>query len=550
MAKPMLVTLPLVLLLLDVWPLGRLAPPDRRRTAAAAAPVALLAGRREAPVPAGLAALAYLPRPHPVAARDPSACRRPVCRLRLANALAVSVLRYLGTLILPADLALFHPFPSSVPLAPALLAAAALALVTLAFARLWRRVPAVVAGWLWFLVTLLPVLGLVQAGLWPAMADRFAYLPLVGLAVAIVWGVTAAARLVPRTRVAGVLVCATALVLFAARTRRQIEVWGDSVTLLETAVAAAPQAAALRANLAGTYLQNGEIEKAIAGYRHALRLDPRHTVAYVGLARAYATSGRPGPARDTLEALGRARPGPTAHVELGNLALAGGQLDGAAREYAAAVALDPGHAGARFNLAQVLQRQSRTDAARRELRAVLELDSSFRAAHLALADLELAAGDREAALRSLEDARRLGLPDASLLLRLGTAYGEAGRIDRAVARLQEAVGLEPANSEAHNNLGTAYWLSGSLDAAARQYELAARLEPANARAQFNLSLAISPAGPRRRGRRCAAPCGAARTVVRRERRPADAAGSMSATVASVVADVSSARGGRAPSLDG
>ncbi len=205
-AKSMGVTLPFVLLLLDAWPLGRLRGAVERRVwekvpllamAAAAAAVAVVAQRSVG----ATHALATTPAD------------------RLGNA-AVSAVRYAADLFWPADLAVFYPF-RPVPAAAAVAAAAVLVVVTAVALRFRRRRPYLLVGWLWFAGTLVPVIGLVQVGM-QARADRYVYVPSVGLSVAVVW---LAADVLGR---AGPAVAAAAVAALAVAGHRQVEVWRDN----------------------------------------------------------------------------------------------------------------------------------------------------------------------------------------------------------------------------------------------------------------------------------------------------------------------------------
>jgi protein O-mannosyl-transferase len=218
-AKPMLVTLPCVLLLLDLWPLGRrglgrlILEKILLFTLSAASSVVTLHYQK-----ASLAPLEALP-----------------WDLRLSNA-AVSYVTYLGKAFLPRDLAVFYPFPPQIPIWQAVGSAALIIVLTgLAVWRV-RKSPWLLVGWLWFLGTLVPVIGLVQVGR-QAMADRYTYLPFAGLFLAMVWGLAelVAQRAVLR-RALGV-VAVLAVLILTAMTRSQARHWADSVTLFRHALA-------------------------------------------------------------------------------------------------------------------------------------------------------------------------------------------------------------------------------------------------------------------------------------------------------------------------
>ncbi len=282
LAKPMLVTLPFVLVLLDVWPLGRLplaAPPggERRRVVrrllAEKAPFFVLA----------LAASAVTLFTQQVAMAPLATV--PLGR-RVGNAL-VSYAAYLRKTFWPMDLAVIYPLPAAVPLVKAALAAALLALVTgLVLVRL-RRSPWLAVGWLWFVGMLVPVIGLVQVGR-QALADRYTYLPSIGLAVALVWGGAEVARaLLPagrarRVLLAGALALAVAVLSLAAR--RQVAVWKDTSTLFAHAMAVTPGNYYAAYKVGVELSRRGDRAGAERHYREALRLRPGFRLAQRRLA--------------------------------------------------------------------------------------------------------------------------------------------------------------------------------------------------------------------------------------------------------------------------
>jgi hypothetical protein len=246
--------------------------------------------------------------------------------LRVANALA-SIGTYLRVAFWPSGLAALHPFPQAAPVGMAALGAAILGAGTLAVVRLADRAPFVLAGWCWFIVALGPYLGLVQNGLWPGWAERFAYLALPGLAIAVGFGVAELAGSPART---GAIALAL-LVPLAVRARAQVAVWKDSVSLFAHAVAVEPEACMARYDLGRSLLFEGRYPEAEAAIR--------------------ATIARCPPA------------GP-AHAVLGMALYAQERLDEAEPELRRALQLEPEGAGALHFLSLVLWRTDRRDEAR------------------------------------------------------------------------------------------------------------------------------------------------------------------------------------------
>ena len=274
MAKPMVVTLPFALLLLDVWPLERLAwgPGWARRLVPLAVEKLPLLGLSAA---ASLVTLRYqttslvplevLPWP-----------------VRLGNA-AISIILYVERTILPRHLAVFYPIQFEIPVGRALAAAVLIAAITAAAIWQARRRPWLLVGWLWFVGTLVPVLGLVQVGR-QAMADRYTYIPSIGLFLAVCWGLAALAT----SRLRRIVLAGAAVValLLATATWNQARTWHDSVTLYRHALAVTSDNWLAHVGLAKALAARRDWAGAAEHYRAALRLRPGLREARTGLAQA------------------------------------------------------------------------------------------------------------------------------------------------------------------------------------------------------------------------------------------------------------------------
>ena len=261
LAKPSWVTLPFLLLLLDVWPLRRWPGESPAALVREKVPLFLLAA---------LSCVATFVAQH-VGGAVQSFADYPF-GVRLANA-AVACAQYVLALAWPFGLSVFYPHPgAALPAAASGAAAAGLALVSFLALRAFRRRPWWTVGWLWFLGSLVPMIGLVQVG-WQARADRYTYLPHVGLIVALVWTAAEAAHGVGRRRILAVVsgLLAVALVLLA---RRQTAVWRDSETLFRHAIELRADNALAQYNLGTLQAQQGRFAEALPRLRLALRAYP------------------------------------------------------------------------------------------------------------------------------------------------------------------------------------------------------------------------------------------------------------------------------------
>ncbi len=370
-AKPMLVTLPAILLLLDWWPLDRLAaaPAGSTRRERAAAWLRLAAEKLPLFV---LAALAYTLSARTLASgANIVHLTDPGLGLRLANAL-VSVFRYLGTLVLPTDLIPFYPYPAAIPAGR--VAAAAVGLVALSALALRSRRPWSVVGWLWFLVTLAPVSGLAQTGLWPALADRWAYVPQIGAFLVAAW---AAAELVERAAVgrAGRAVVAGAVLLaLAGATVLQVGRWRSNAELFGHTLAVDPDNYLGLTHLAAVELELGQPARARPLLERATRVNPASASAHGALGVALARLGELPAARRHLEQALALERSATTLASLG--AVVGGQGDRelAVRLLQAAVELEPDDARWRNGLGIALAEAGRPEEALAVLEVALRLD--------------------------------------------------------------------------------------------------------------------------------------------------------------------------------
>jgi len=392
MAKPMLVTLPLVLLLLDRWPLRRgtslrlvVEKMPLLALAAAAGIMEMVAAQR-----AG--AVGHL-------ARFP-------LEARLANAL-VSYARYLGKTLWPSGLAVFYPYPSAWP-APQLAGAAGLLMaVTLLAIVQMRRRPYLLVGWLWFLGMLFPVSGVVQAGS-QAMADRFTYLPLIGLFVMAAWGgQDLLARWPVRPPV--LAACAVALLLaLGCTTWRQVGYWHDSTRLFTHALEVTSANWLAHNNLGDALAREGKLEEATRHIAESIRLEPSNPDAHYNLGVVLHRQGRPAEAiAHYREALRLAPDYPNAHNNLGVALLDGGEVEQAIGELQQAFLMHQ-DAGTHFNLGLALAKQGRTDEAIEHYREAVHLKPDFGEARQHLADALAGQAKTEEARGPASSARGAG----------------------------------------------------------------------------------------------------------------------------------------------
>ena len=439
MAKPMLVTLPCVLLLLDGWPLRRVGWPDGRLDRAALGRVLL------EKVPFFLLVVASAVVTYLVQKGGGSVSAALTLDQRLANAV-VAVVGYLGKFLVPVDLAVLYPHPGDWP-ARKVWASLAIVLV-LSAVVLWqgRRRPWLAVGWLWFLGTLVPVIGIVQVGL-QSMADRYTYLPIMGVQLTLVWGLAGGLRRLAGTMATGA-VAAAVLAVCALVTWRQIGVWANSFTLFDHTIARTEGNYLAHNNRALWLCDHGRMEEGMADYRRALAIRPDYPEANNNLGRILVQQGR---AVEAVPLLRRALQGKPTSLEVrNNLANAlsdAGALDEAIALYEEVLRRDPRHAQALNGLGVAFAMQGRPAEAKAKLDESLRLDPANAGAHANLGNVCSMLAQPEEAARHYRRAVELQ-PDAHTWAQLGFTLGQLGRRDEAIRALREALRLRPDHAQA------------------------------------------------------------------------------------------------------
>ena len=390
MAKPMLVTLPFVLLLLDYWPLGRFGrklPLLREKLPLVALSVVS-------------SAVTFVAQTSGGATQD---FQNVPLSYRISNTL-VSYVLYLYSLIWPRGLAVYYPYPfDGRPLVHALGALALLVTITWLAVRAARQRPYLMTGWLWYLGTMIPVIGLVQVG-GQSMADRYSYVPFLGLFIMIAWSLAGLA-VAWRARATAV---AVVLVILASISWNQARYWSDSVTLFDRALEVTHDNAVIQFNLGQVLGQRGRPDQAIPHFQESLRIWPDFYSATFNMGVALAASGNLAEAAVYYRrALALESDSVEARVNLGIALGQQGVLDGAQPVLEEAVRLDPRHPGARLNLGLVLLRRGRVAEATSQLLEAVKLDPSSPEAHNNLGLAQSVVGNDRDAIREFKRALEL-----------------------------------------------------------------------------------------------------------------------------------------------
>jgi len=488
MSKPMLVTWPCVMLLLDYWPLRRLSfsptlqgsstPP--LRLFLEKIPFFVLA------VAASVVTFAVERRGGALAAGE----SLPPLGARLGNAL-ISYCRYLGKLFWPTDLAVVYPHPGHWPLGKVLLAGGLLlGLSVLVWVRR-RQYPYLLMGWLWFVGMLVPMIGLVQTGA-QAMADRHTYLPSLGVLILAIWGVCELTRRWRYQVLALPVAGGAAIVLCLALTRQQLGHWKDGESLFRHALEVTENNQIAHKVLGDALDKKGQTDEALRQFQEALRLKPGYADAHNNLGVTLGKQGQTDEALRQFQEAIRLKPDhATAHYNLGDALDKQGQTDEALRQFQEALRLNPGYTEAHYNLGIVLGRKGQIDEAIRQYQEAIRLKPDYAEAHN---DLGIALGRKgqlDEAIRQFQEAIGLKPGYAEAQYNLGLALGLKGQTDEAIRHFEAALKAKPDYPEAHNYLGTIFCQQGRVGEAIRQFQEALRLKPDYADARKNLDIALA-----------------------------------------------------------
>jgi len=464
MSKPVLVTLPCVMLLLDWWPLRRF--PLIRLPGAASSRGSPSRSPRFAPAPATRLMVEKLPLfalsvasgvvtilAHRGLGITDEVVGLPL-KLRIENAF-VSYMRYLDHAIWPNDLAILYPHPGMWPTPKVVLSVVVLLVVTGVVLRFWRRSPYLAVGWFWFLGVLVPTIGLLQAGV-QAMADRFMYVPLVGLLIMIVWGVSDLAKGWRNRKSALILGSAIAVAACAISASLQLSRWKNSISVFEHALRVTENNFVIHYNLGITLRVANRLNEALPHFLEAARLRPDYAEAHYQAGVILELQNKPNEAITHYREATRFKPNwPASRRALGDLLAQLGNIDQAIVEYAAAARLAPEHPETRVQLGALLAQKGQTAEAVREWREALKLKPDWpellnNLAWLLATHPRAEFRDGSEAVQLAERACQLTQYRRAILVgTLAAAYAETGRFNEASSTAQKAhdIALENGDKE-------------------------------------------------------------------------------------------------------
>lgn len=489
LSKPMLATLPCALLLMDYWPLNRVRwGPDKQSATtdsnngtpkpsfSKASSIQLILEKIPllafSAVVIGISMLSLRSKAQVI-----NAIIAPI-PIRIENAF-VSYVAYLYQTVWPKNLAIFYPFPHAIAAWKVIGSILLLAVITFLVLRRSRKQPYLVIGWFWYLGVLFPVSGLVQGGLWPAMADRWAYVPLIGIFIMFAWGLPDLfpQKLRYRNKMLSVISVCILLLCFLA-TRRQLSYWSNTSMLFSHAISVT-KGNYIAYNIVGEELANkgkdrearqyflkalrikndfpealknlgalaakqGEYKKAIDYYNSALMIAPLEFKTISLLAEMLQKAGMTEQAiAQYRNALGIAPDSPQLHNNLGVVLFEKGKLDEAASQFKTALRLNPQYAEAYYNYGLTAAKQGKTDVASDFYKKAIQIKPDYAEAHKSLADILFGKRDLKEALFQYEAAVRINPDDAKSLYNIGVILYIQKHPEKAIVYFKKALKADP-----------------------------------------------------------------------------------------------------------
>jgi tetratricopeptide (TPR) repeat protein len=484
MAKSMVATLPFVLLLLDYWPLGRMH--DRREF------FALLREKIPLFVVSVGACL--------VAARMPGLLFPNHIPLtdRVGNAV-VSYVVYLGQMICPMGLACLYPVvPGGPPAWTVLLAFALLAAITAGVVAWRKKCPCLLTGWLWYLGMMFPVIGIIQISGDAAHADRYLYLPGIGLTIAGTWAAAEwCAGLKYRQPVTAGLMLGAIGVLIAL-SRAQTSFWRDSKSLWTHALACTSGNFIAHNNLGSALAMDGNFEEAAVQFRNALQVNPSLAEAHRNLGIIFDKTGHAEEAISELQQATDINPNfSKAFYNLGAVLFEKGDTEAAIAKYSRALEITPDYAEAMNNLGIALYGKGEKEKAIALYRQALDINPDYPEALGNLGVALFDKGEKEEAIAQYRRAVKIRPDYAEALGNLGVALLDKGEREEAIAQYRKALESDPKYVKAEYNWGGALASEGKLDEAIAHFRHAVKIKPDYALAYSSLGLVCFEKGETR-----------------------------------------------------
>ena len=471
MAKSMAVTLPFVLLLLDYWPLGRMKLKETNHIPILfASPSLTLMNRNisilkllseKLPLFSVSAVISLFTIFTNYRVGSLTSVDKLSWIVRFQNA-AISYVAYISKMFWPNPLAVLYPHQIKLPFWHVAWVASIFLIITVLVFLAKKKRPYLVVGWMWYLVTLLPVIGLVQAGI-QRMADRFTYIPMIGLFIIVVYGCSDIVNKWHLSKAVLSGACGLVLLILMLCTKSQVMLWRNSVTLFEHTLSVTADNYLICNNLGVTLARQGKDQQAFLYYQKALQINPRYADVHYNLGSLLARQGKDKEAVvQFMESL-RIKPDKKeAHNDLGVTLNNHGRIQEAVFHFTEAIHIDPNYGEAHFNLGTILFQH----------------------------------GKYEEAVRYFNEALRINPSNAGTHNSLAAALAATGKIEEAITHYHQALQINKDYADAHYNLGSLLYRLKRPREAIPHYDEVLRIQPFDARAHYELALILELEGKR------------------------------------------------------
>jgi protein O-mannosyl-transferase len=474
MSKPMVVTLPFVLLLLDYWPLQRFHVSALLKLFVEKVPFLIVSFIG--------CVVTYL------AQKNGGAVVNDALSFRTENALWAYV-RYIAKIFWPSHLSIIYPLQNNGLVVLGIFSASLLIICSLAFVLTARRWPYLFVGWFWFLGTLVPVIGIVSVGS-ASMADRYAYLPSIGLFISVTWGLadffeTFREKKIPAAAAFAVLAACVALTLI------QISYWRSSITLFTHARAVTTGNYVACACLGHAFDAIGKENEALKYCEEAVQFNPDYAAGKFFLGMVLWKKGDTIRAGTCINAAAKAAPNDSVfQYNLGKFWLEHGSPEKADGRFTAAIDVDPDFAQAYNALGKTFLEQGKSQQAAEQLSKAVALEPNNAQFHYDLGTVYLATSQADPAIIQLSEAVRLDPNFAFAQANLAAALASQGKLTEAIQHFSMATQLQPDNPDTHFNLGFAYLNNREPEKAVAEFSEELRLSPNESKGHYRLAQAL------------------------------------------------------------
>ena len=499
MAKSMLVTLPFTLLLLDFWPIKRpeLVRPEGDVSSQAmrnningihwAGVGSCIWEKTPLFILAGISSIiTYLAQRRGGALV--SNFENLSISIRIANA-ATAYCTYLWRIIWPFNLAVFYPYPKMLNTLIVVGSLFLLLLVTLLVFKYTKRFPFLIMGWLWYLGALIPVIGIVQIG-GQSMADRYTYIPFIGIFVMLVWGISSLFR---QWRIGKYFLAVSFIAIIPILmwvTWLQVSYWKDSITLFSHALDVTKDNYVAHENLASALGTKGDFQRAIYHYSEALKIYPKNILAHCGLGSTFKDMHKNDEAiKQFSEALKIDPKCVPAHCGLGLTFKDMHKIDEAIKQFSEALKIDPKCVLAHCDLGLTFKDMHKNDEAIKQFSEALKIDPNNADAYFELGTIYAGMGMNDEAINHYNEALIINPIFIEVLVNFGNLMLSKGNYDEAIRSYLDVIKKDTHQAVAYSNLGSAYLFKGNLKKAIEYSQESLRQKPDYAPAAENLKTA-------------------------------------------------------------